>query len=162
MVSTFLRKVSFADPHIFAGAKFHGLKSLETPSAFSFGKRLCRLSSSGALLFLVGNKFHRNFAYAKQLCCPCSSGFLLRISVGEQGTAKIGGQPFMAGVCFSKLTDWSFPKPFRVRYNLKKVFYSLKAWTKCPCFFILYSFIVYFIIFFYFFNFVFVYKVINM
>ena len=30
MVSTFLRKVSFADPHIFAGAKFHRQKSLET------------------------------------------------------------------------------------------------------------------------------------
>ena len=117
MVSTFLRKVSFADPHIFAGAKFHGLKSLETPSAFSFGKRLCRLSSSGALLFLVGNEFRRHFAYAKQLCCPCSSGAFLRIKYGKLSTAKTGGQPFIAGVCISKLTDKSFPIPFR---NLKK------------------------------------------
>ena len=30
MVSTFLRKVSFADPHIFAGAKLLWLKSLKT------------------------------------------------------------------------------------------------------------------------------------
>ena len=114
MVSTFLRKVSFADPHIFAGAKFQRLKALKL------------------LIFLVGSEFRRNFAYAKQLCCPCSSGSFqhfayakpaslsallccafLRIKVGKLSTAKMGGQPLVAGVCFSKLTDKLFPKLFR-------------------------------------------------
>ena len=111
-------------------------------SAFSFRKRLRRLSSSGALLFLVGNKFRRHFAYAKQLCCPCSSGAfqhfayakpaslsallccaLLRIPVWELSTAKKGGQPLAVGVCFSKLTDWGFPNPSAVSKNLKNIFF---------------------------------------
>ena len=64
-------------------------------------------------LFLVGNEFCQHFAYAKPaslsafLCCA-----LLRISVGKLSTAKKGGQPLVAGVCFSKLTDKLFSEPF--------------------------------------------------